>query len=289
MFLHRPLDRQKVTVIQYQQRDRRAIRDLMDQPSHLHSQLDWYEVDAWIQQPSARVWTIWQGQRLVGVLGVSETIARAVWLRLAIVRAEVDVDALLRGAWDVIMPVLRASGAEQVAVLVGEEWWLPHFGALGFTPYDEVVTLRRASMLLPTQQSSIQVRSVLTPDMPAILAIDQAAFVAPWHMSGADLRQAERMCASGSVALVDGKVVGFQFSTFYFDGAHLARLAVHPDYQGRGVGHALMADLILRMSRRSVYVFTVNTQLTNTGSQRLYQLFCFERTGYDLPVWTMTL
>jgi ribosomal-protein-alanine N-acetyltransferase len=290
MFVQRPLDRQIVTVIQYQQRDRRAIRDLMEQPNHLHSQLDWYEVDAWIQQPSARVWTIWRGARLVGVLGVSETIDGAAWLRLAIIRAEVETDDLLHHAWTNIMPVLRAAGTEQVAVLVGEEWWLPHFGTLGFALYDEVVTLRRASMLLPSPgQASIHVRSVLTPDMPAILALDQAAFVAPWHMSGADLRQAERLCASGSVALVDGKVAGFQFSTFYFDGAHLARLAVHPDYQGRGVGHALMTDLILRMSRRSIYHFTVNTQLTNTTSQRLYHRFCFERTGYDLPVLTMAI
>lgn len=167
---------------------------------------------------------------------------------------------------------------------------MPHLSALGFTPYDEVVTLRRASMHLPSSElSPIHVRSVLTPDMSAILTLDQAAFIAPWHMSDADLRQAERLCASGSVALVDGKVVGFQFSTFYFDGAHLARLAVHPDYQGRGVGHALISDLILRMSRRSVYVITVNTQLTNTTSQRLYRRFCFERTGYDLPVLTMPI
>lgn len=290
MILHRPPNHQTVTVIQYQQRDRRAIRDLMEQPTRVHSQLDWYEVDAWIQQPSARVWTIWQGARLVGVLGVSETIAGAAWLRLGIVRVDVDVDAFLQYAWERIMPVLRASGTEQVAVLVGEDWWMPHLSALGFTPYDEVVTLRRASMHLPSSElSPIHVRSVLTPDMSAILTLDQAAFIAPWHMSDADLRQAERLCASGSVALVDGKVVGFQFSTFYFDGAHLARLAVHPDYQGRGVGHALISDLILRMSRRSVYVITVNTQLTNTTSQRLYRRFCFERTGYDLPVLTMPI
>ncbi len=290
MILHHSSDTQAVSVIQYQRRDRSAVRDLFQQPHHLHSQLDWYEADLWLEQSSARAWTIWQGQRLAGVVGMSETLSGAVWLRLALFRLGTDVTSLLRHTWGIITPVLRASDATQVVVLIGDDWWLLHFAALGFTAFDEVVTLRRASMNLPEiQQSPIQVRGLTSPDMPTVMEIDREAFVSPWQMPPSDVRQAERMSASAMVAVLDGRLVGFQFSTFYFDGAHLARLAVHPDAQGRGVGHALMTDLILRMARRSVYIITVNTQLTNTSSQRLYQRFRFARTGYDLPVWSLTI
>jgi ribosomal-protein-alanine N-acetyltransferase len=290
MILRSSADRQSVTVIQYQRRDRSAVRDLLIQPHHLHNQLDWHEAEAWLEQATARAWTIWQGQRLVGLVGMSEPVDGAAWLRLAIMRMEVDASGLLRRAWESMLPMLRAAGAREAAVLIGDSWWMPHFMALGFTPYDEIITLRRSSVDLPAIPSSaLALRTFAAPDLQAITMIDRLAFSPPWQMGNADIRQAERMSASAIVAVQDGHVVGFQLSTFYFDGAHLARLAVHPDYQGRGVGQALVADLILRMSRRSVYIITVNTQLTNMQSQRLYHRFGFTRTGYDLPVWVVSL
>jgi GNAT superfamily N-acetyltransferase len=290
MILRHIFDPGTITVIHYQRRDRRAVRDLLEQPNHLHCQLDWAEIGDWLEQSNARAWTIWQGTRLVGLIGFGETLSEVCWLRVLLFRMEVDMGGLLQHSWSLIQPQLIASGASQVAVLIGDEFWMVYLRTLGFQPLDEVVTLRRASMDLPSPlQSPVQVRGFMSPDMQSIFAIDQAAFLPPWQMSLFDLRQAERMCASAMVAVHEGKVVGFQFSTFYFDGAHLARLAVHPDLQGRGVGHALMTDLILRMSKRSVYVMTVNTQLTNLQSQRLYERFRFSRTGYDLPVWTTAL
>jgi ribosomal protein S18 acetylase RimI-like enzyme len=91
-----------------------------------------------------------------------------------------------------------------------------------------------------------------------------------------------RIC---TVAERDSAIIGYQLSTLYFDGGHLARLAVHPSAQGGGVGAALLHDLIQRFMRRGVGSITVNTQASNTRSQRLYQRFGFERNGYDLPVW----
>ena len=52
---------------------------------------------------------------------------------------------------------------------------------------------------------------------------------------------------------------------------------------------ALLIDLLRRFERRSVRAMTVNTQSSNLRSQRLYTGFGFERTGYDLPVWTVEI
>jgi ribosomal protein S18 acetylase RimI-like enzyme len=100
-----------------------------------------------------------------------------------------------------------------------------------------------------------------------------------------ELRQANRISAASTVAEIDGSIVGYEISTLYFDGAHLARLAVSPHAQGHGVARALLLDTLRRFERRGVHVITVNTQAGNLRSQRLYTSFGFERTGYDLPVW----
>jgi ribosomal protein S18 acetylase RimI-like enzyme len=108
-------------------------------------------------------------------------------------------------------------------------------------------------------------------------------------MSASDLRQAMRMAASSTVAMMTTTIVGYQISTMYFDGSHLARLAVRPEIQTRGVGTALVSDVLRRFARRGVASMTVNTQLTNERSQHVYERLGFERNGYDLAVWTAAI
>ena len=55
------------------------------------------------------------------------------------------------------------------------------------------------------------------------------------------------------------------------------------------MARTLLIDLLSRFERRGVLSMTVNTQASNTRSQRLYTGFGFERTGYDLPVWMVEI
>jgi ribosomal-protein-alanine N-acetyltransferase len=178
----------------------------------------------------------------------------------------------------------------QVGLLVLNDWIVPDAEALGFRPYDDVVTLQRISMAQPTVEASlVVVRSFHPAEMGAIIQVDLAAFSAPWMMSPAEIRQAERMASHVSVATLEGQIVGYHLSTLYFDGAHLARLAVLPEYQGRGVGRTLLADLIHRCVRRSIFAISVNTQASNTHSQSLYVRAGFQHNGHSLPVYTFNL
>jgi ribosomal protein S18 acetylase RimI-like enzyme len=67
--------------------------------------------------------------------------------------------------------------------------------------------------------------------------------------------------------------------------AHLARLAVLPEIQGRGIGRALVQDLFAQLVRNGVYRVSVNTQNDNATSLRLYQRLGFVRTGEQYPVY----
>jgi ribosomal protein S18 acetylase RimI-like enzyme len=68
-------------------------------------------------------------------------------------------------------------------------------------------------------------------------------------------------------------------------GGHLARLAVLPAYQGRGVGYALVNDLLRQFVFRGIFRVTVNTQADNHASLRLYENMGFQRTGESYPVY----
>jgi ribosomal protein S18 acetylase RimI-like enzyme len=66
---------------------------------------------------------------------------------------------------------------------------------------------------------------------------------------------------------------------------HLARLAVRNEAQGRGVGSALVRDLIQRLISKNRQRITVNTQADNAASLALYQKLGFVRTGEQYPVF----
>jgi ribosomal protein S18 acetylase RimI-like enzyme len=55
--------------------------------------------------------------------------------------------------------------------------------------------------------------------------------------------------------------------------------------QGRGVGSALVSDLIQSLDQNQLSRLTVNTQSDNLTSLSLYKKFGFMRTGEQFPVF----
>jgi len=131
----------------------------------------------------------------------------------------------------------------------------------------------------------VQVRNAYLEDLANVLAVDHAAFEPAWQLSARELRQAQRQTASSTVAVFNGQIVGYQLSTKHQGSGHLARLAVRPEIQGKRVGAALLYHVLESFSHRGVRTMTVNTQDSNTYSQRLYERYGFFRNGYDIPIW----
>jgi ribosomal-protein-alanine N-acetyltransferase len=72
-------------------------------------------------------------------------------------------------------------------------------------------------------------------------------------------------------------------------GAHLARLAVDPAFQHRGIGRALVVDLLGQLRRRGFDSVTLNTQSDNRRSQDLYRGLGFRETGQRYPMFEIAL
>jgi ribosomal-protein-alanine N-acetyltransferase len=108
-------------------------------------------------------------------------------------------------------------------------------------------------------------------------------------MSAAVIHDAIRRADLISVAEADGQLIGYQLTTPSQSGAHLARLAVVPGWQGHGIGTALVRHLVEYANRRGYRELTVNTQDTNTASLAVYQRLGFELTGTRYPVYQLSL
>jgi ribosomal-protein-alanine N-acetyltransferase len=280
--IHTPLQ-----VTPYGRRHRQAVRELLFRHERVHTHLDWQETDAWLDSEEGPVRLVWQGARLVGVIGASEPLGRTSWVRLLAVHDAAHTDGVLAALWGDLRRELCALGVERVALLMLRDWLFDHAEALGFCFAEEIVTLRRANQDAPPEMlpAGLLLRVGRPDDLDPVVRVDHAAFAAPWQMTRRELYQAERMAAYYTVALLDGAVMGYQICTVYFEGAHLARLAVDPRAQGMGVGAALLHGALRHFARRGLYNMTVNTQHSNERSQRLYLRAGFRHNGYNMPVW----
>lgn len=278
------------TITHYKRRYYRAVQDLLFRARRVHTHLDWHETQHWLEsqyQPLMRL--AWQNWRLVGLLAASQPLNHAAWVRLAALDDRLNGD-LLTVMWDAIAAELRGLSVQRVGLLMMDDWLKPRLESLGFRYIEHVVTLARSgNELPPPRPNPVEIRAAEPGDLDALVRVDHAAFAPPWQLAADEMRQAHRIAPTCTLALLDGAAVGYQLSTLYLDGAHLARLAVLPNRQGQGIGGALLDDVLQRFFRRYVYTMTVNTQDSNTQSQHLYTRFGFSRTGYDLPYWEAAL
>ena len=280
-----------ISVTRYQRRNRWAIRDLLARNYYSHSHLDWHDTDQWLDHEAAPIRLAWQHNRLVGALAASVPLNQTCWVRLAAVADHSDAQPVLDMLWKDLSVELHVLGVHTVAWLMIRDWPIQYVESMGFSFREEIVTLRRVNQnpLPDLNPPDLSIRLARAEDLPIMAQVDQAAFTAPWQMTLGEVRQAERISANCTVAQVGEQIVGYQLSTLYFDGAHLARLAVAPNMQRKGIGSAFLSDVLRTFARRGVYSMTVNTQASNEISQRLYLRYDFRHNGYNLPVWMAKL
>jgi ribosomal-protein-alanine N-acetyltransferase len=65
----------------------------------------------------------------------------------------------------------------------------------------------------------------------------------------------------------------------YVDEAHIATIATHPEWRGRGVGKLILHNLMREAQRRRAANVTLEVRASNTVAQNLYRKYGFEEVG----------
>ncbi|OCQ50863.1 Mycothiol acetyltransferase [Photorhabdus australis subsp. thailandensis] len=117
--------------------------------------------------------------------------------------------------------------------------------------------------------------SLLTPvDLPSAFLVEKASHAFPWNEKTFFSNQGERYL-NYKIA-INEQLIGFAITQLVLDEATLFNIAIHPDYQGKGYGKALLEYLISILPGKGMNTLWLEVRQSNYSAIRLY-----EQSGFN--------
>jgi ribosomal protein S18 acetylase RimI-like enzyme len=288
--------------------DEAAVRSLLRSGRHVYADLGAEDLPSLLARDTAVIGNgvgkmVSRDQRMWGFAAAQIEDRPATLPASACTRARVRAVALAHG----VSPTQRvpelmggllahlASAGEPLQVLANcsEAWLNTPLLQMGFCEIDRIQfyeLVRPARQAAHFSMAELHQPGVATlcaacrADLAGLAELDALAFPPLWHFGQRDLLELF-VRSRLQVATVEGRLVGYAaVMTVSSREAQLARLAVHPDFQGQGVGRQLLMDAIAYAAAQEFGVLVLNTQTDNIRSQTLYQGAGFRPFGRAIPV-----
>ncbi len=178
---------------------------------------------------------------------------------------------------------LRQGGITALSYTGSAAWLLDPLQERGFCLISHIVTFEKSGWSIPVAgNQDVIVRPVQPADYGALVALDSPSFHPRWRNSLESLRRWRESLPYFVVATATDAVVGYCYCSIEDQShGHLIRVAVHPDWWGRGIGSRLMAEAMRYFQQAGVRYIALNTQEENKQAQRLYQRFGFQKAGSE--------
>jgi len=125
--------------------------------------------------------------------------------------------------------------------------------------------------------------SLKKPDLEnleAVVELDKLCLDGLWSLKG---YQRELESPSSSLVVLtlpeSEKIIGCGCFWAILEEAHITIMAIHPDYQGQGLGKLLLYGLMENAVRRALERATLEVKASNTIALSLYEKFGFQIAG----------
>jgi ribosomal-protein-alanine N-acetyltransferase len=130
----------------------------------------------------------------------------------------------------------------------------------------------------------LRIRTLKEEDLDQVKAIDRMSFSLPWPDHSYDYEFYKNPLSLLWVAEVEEKeekhrVVGTLVIWLIVDEAHIATIAVHPDYRNQRIAGQLLAEAMKAAVDKGMLQATLEVRASNSYAQQLYKRFGFEIVG----------
>ena len=113
------------------------------------------------------------------------------------------------------------------------------------------------------------IRNMTPADLPAIETIEQRVFTEPWDMGS--YAACLRSGCYARVAEDAGTVAGYAVLHQLRGEAEIFTLAVAPEFQGKGIGTALLVDLMSEANREGAFRVVLQVRSSNDHAIHIYK------------------
>lgn len=136
-------------------------------------------------------------------------------------------------------------------------------------------------MVIPDPDLSI--RRMVLADVPGVYALDVLSFSLPWTERSFRYEVTENANARCWVAELDqdgsSLLVGMLVLWFFLDEAHIATLAVHPEYRRRGIARKLMCTALRAAYDEGAERSLLEVRAGNQAALKMYKDMGYEIVG----------
>jgi [ribosomal protein S18]-alanine N-acetyltransferase len=130
----------------------------------------------------------------------------------------------------------------------------------------------------------LRIRAMKEEDLDQAKTIDRMSFSLPWPDHSYEYEFYKNPLSLLWVAEVEEKeekhrVVGTLVIWLIVDEAHIATIAVHPEYRNQGIAGQMLAEAMRAAVDKGMLQATLEVRANNTFAQQLYKRFGFEIVG----------
>jgi [ribosomal protein S18]-alanine N-acetyltransferase len=139
-------------------------------------------------------------------------------------------------------------------------------------------------VITPQSLVELRFRRMRLEDVEQVYAIDVLSFALPWSERSYryeinENQSSRNWVAEGADSQGHTQIVGMIVTWIILDEAHVATIAVHPDFRHLGIGRQLLAHALLDTAQEGAVQAFLEVRASNLAAQALYRQFGFEVNG----------
>ena len=116
-------------------------------------------------------------------------------------------------------------------------------------------------------------------DLSEVAELEKVCFRDPWSRASFEAELRAEPTSWCWIVRIGGQLAGYMIAWFIEDEAHLANLAVAPEFRRRGLGRRLVRAVLEEAARRGTRWIRLEVRESNAAARALYQALGFRPVG----------
>ena len=180
---------------------------------------------------------------------------------------------------------LLKPGNYSVYAISSRNWFSSLLQNNGFKLSDEIIQMETVSLSTNVKETDRDILSFSSEQSDIVWHACENLFPPLWRLAREEFHEACTASNYRRVLIKDRKIAGYLLAEIDKENCDITRIAVLPEYQGKGYGNKIISSMNLDCIRLNIRTYSVNTNKKNTAALQFYKGLNFKQEGNSYPVF----